>query len=251
MTQVALDMDKIPYAELETLFLDAGNTLISIDFDWVCAELEKLGIDCDPGELRRAEAASRPLFSDQIEEFRKESGLGIQRLYLTKVLKQLPAEIISSETEIPQIAGQLIPVLFPEGNAFLLYSYVLPGVREALKRFKEMGLQLVVVSNADGTVERQLVRDGLRSYFDVVIDSHVVGVEKPDPKIFQIALDASGATAQHTIYVGDIFHVDVLGARAAGLSAVLLDPYSDWQDVDCEKVADLLSLCEKISSARR
>ena len=113
-----------------------------------------------------------------------------------------------------------------------------------------MGLQLAVVSNSDGTVEKQLTEYGLRSYFDAVIDSHIVGAAKPDPKIFHIALDISGAIPEHTMYIGDMYEFDVVGARAAGLHAVLLDPYSDWPDTDCERVPDLLSLCEKISNAK-
>jgi HAD superfamily hydrolase (TIGR01509 family) len=111
-----------------------------------------------------------------------------------------------------------------------------------------MGLQLVVVSNADGTVEQLLEKQQFRSYFDVVIDSHNVGVEKPDPRIFQIALERSGATREQTLHVGDMYNFDVVGARSAGVHALLLDPYSDWHDVDCERLPDLLALCDKLAN---
>jgi putative hydrolase of the HAD superfamily len=111
-----------------------------------------------------------------------------------------------------------------------------------------LGLQLVVVSNADGKIEQLLENQQLRSYFDVVVDSHKVGAEKPDPRIFQIALERSGATPEKTLHVGDMYNFDVVGARSAGIHALLLDPYSDWQDVDCERLPDLLTLCEKIVS---
>jgi HAD superfamily hydrolase (TIGR01509 family) len=240
-------MDKIPYGQLESLFLDVGNTMISINFDWVCLELKKKGIRCEPGILQRAESASRPIISDRMEEFKGKKGLEIPQLYLTMVFSQLPTGTISEESRISQIAAELIPVLYPEGDAMRLWSYVLPGVREALEQFKEMGLQLVVVSNADGSVERQLKRDDIRSYFDAVIDSHIVGFEKPDPRIFQHALDVSGAAAERTLYVGDIYGIDVVGARSAGLHAVLLDPYSDWPDLDCPKIPDLPTLSRMIS----
>jgi HAD superfamily hydrolase (TIGR01549 family) len=240
-------MDKIPYGQLESLFLDVGNTMISINFDWVCLELKKKGVNCEPAVLQRAEAASRPIISDRMEDFREKKGLEVFQLYLTMVFRQLPAGIISGESRISQIAADLVPILFSEGNAMRLWSYVLPGVHEALEQFKAMGLQLVVVSNADGSVERQLMRDDLISYFDAVIDSHIVGFEKPDPRIFQHALDVSGAVAERTLYVGDIYRIDVVGARSAGLHAILLDPYSDWPDLDCPKIPNLLALSKMIS----
>ena len=66
-----------------------------------------------------------------------------------------------------------------------LRSWILPGVRETLAALRDVGLQLAVVSNSDGTIESGLANQGLRHYFDAVVDSHVVGYEKPDPRIFQ------------------------------------------------------------------
>lgn len=239
-------MNKVPYEHIQTLFLDAGNTLISINFDWVCSELKKLGIACKSETLQRAEAAARPIISSQLQEFRTISREQVYELYVSDILTQLPAEIISNDRQIKRVSRKLVPILLDEDRARHLWTYVLPGVREALEQFKAKGLQLAVVSNADGTVERELVRLQLRSYFDVVIDSHSVGVEKPDPEIFRIALDRSGAIPERTLHVGDLYDIDVLGARSAGLHAILLDPYSDWQDVDCERIPDLLALNEKL-----
>ena len=111
-----------------------------------------------------------------------------------------------------------------------------------------MGLQLVVVSNADGTIEQLLENQQIRSYFDVVVDSHNVGVEKPDPRIFELALERSGAIPEQTLHGGDMYDFDVVGARSAGVHALLLDPYSDWQDVDCERLPNLLALCDKLEN---
>ena len=77
-----------------------------------------------------------------------------------------------------------------------------------------------MVSNSDGRVEQALAAAGLRHYFDVVIDSALVGVEKPDPRIFHAALEALGVAPEEALYVGDLYDIDVLGARAAGLDAV-------------------------------
>jgi len=104
----------------------------------------------------------------------------------------------------------------------------------------------VVVSNSDGTVEEGLGSAGLREHLHHVVDSAVVGAEKPDPAIFRHALDLVGARPDRTLHVGDLFSVDVLGARAAGLRAVLLDPYGDWDDVDCPLATDLRSLAHAL-----
>jgi len=102
------------------------------------------------------------------------------------------------------------------------------------------------VSNSNGTVEEGLTALGLRALLDGVIDSAVVGVEKPDPGIFRHALELAGARPERVVHVGDLHAVDVLGARAAGLHAVLLDPYGDWDDVDCARTADLPALVQAL-----
>ena len=81
-----------------------------------------------------------------------------------------------------------------------------------------------MVSNSDGRVAEALEAAGLRAYFDVVVDSALVGVEKPDPAIFRAALDVLGVPPEEALYVGDLYEVDVLGANAAGIPAVLLVP---------------------------
>ncbi|HEU4680364.1 MAG TPA: HAD-IA family hydrolase [Gemmatimonadales bacterium] len=93
---------------------------------------------------------------------------------------------------------------------------------QALARLRAAGLRLGVVSNSDGRVDQALQEAGLRDYFDVVIDSSLAGVEKPDPRIFQAALEALGVGPEEALYVGDLYEVDVEGARAAGIEAVLL-----------------------------
>jgi HAD superfamily hydrolase (TIGR01509 family) len=103
-----------------------------------------------------------------------------------------------------------------------LWCAVEPGTLEALGRLRAAGLLLGVVSNSDGRVEQALQEAGLRDFFDVVIDSRLVGLEKPDPRIFMRALDALGVGPEEALYVGDLYEVDVVGAQAAGIEAVLL-----------------------------
>jgi len=81
--------------------------------------------------------------------------------------------------------------------------------------------------------------------FESVIDSRIVGYEKPDPRIFEHALNVSGASPETTLHIGDLYHADVVGARAAGIHALLLDPYGDWINVDCELVPDMPALLQQ------
>jgi len=106
------------------------------------------------------------------------------------------------------------------------------GAVDLLWSLAAAGYKLAVVSNAFGTVERQLQELGVCSVggagiprVGVVIDSRVVGVEKPDARIFQLALDALGVEASRSVYVGDTVKFDVLGAEGAGLHPVHYDPY--------------------------
>ena len=107
------------------------------------------------------------------------------------------------------------------------------GAAEALLRLQAVGFRLAVVSNAKGTIEAQLldgricsVQGGAVARVEVVIDSHVVGVEKPDPRIFQLAFDAIGAVPSSSLYIGDTVFFDVIGARAADIRPVHADPYA-------------------------
>jgi putative hydrolase of the HAD superfamily len=113
------------------------------------------------------------------------------------------------------------------------------GAAEALVALQEADVPLAVVSNAGGTMEEQLrahdicsVDGATHARVRVVVDSKVVGVEKPDPKIFSFALDLLDVAPERCIYVGDTVHFDVNGARAAGLWPVHIDPYDLCPDRD-------------------
>lgn len=112
-----------------------------------------------------------------------------------------------------------------------------PGVAQQLLRLQQAGLRLAVVSNATGRVEQELAGHRICSVggeecatVDVVVDSHVVGVEKPDPAIFAFALDALDLPAEECVYVGDSTYFDVAGAVAAGIPPVHVTPYGECPD---------------------
>jgi len=116
-----------------------------------------------------------------------------------------------------------------------LMTHVPEGAGDAITKVREMGYRVGVVSNSDGRVQGLLDRVGLTPLVEFVIDSHTVGVAKPDPRIFRMGAERLGVPPERCLYVGDLYALDVLGARAAGLAPLLLDPFdrhADWEDVD-------------------
>ena len=242
----------IPYQQIDTLFIDVGGTLASIDYAWVCEELRRFRVRAEFEELQRAEAAARPIVSKRMAALEPGASehSGTFEFYLRTILEKLPVETFGLRDALPAIAKELAPVLRPPGQSDRLWSRVLPGVRESLRGFAAMRLKMVAVSNSDGTVERLLCDCGLRSFFLAVVDSHVVGYAKPDPRIFEHALALSRSDPARTLHVGDMYYADVMGAEAAGIHAVLLDPFDDWTDHDCPRVRDLPTLYQKIARLR-
>ena len=91
---------------------------------------------------------------------------------------------------------------------------------------KEKGMALAVVSNSDGRVRELLDAAGVLPYLDEVFDSHEIGFEKPDPRLFHHALERLQLKADRALYVGDLESIDVVGAQRAGLTPALVDPDS-------------------------
>jgi putative hydrolase of the HAD superfamily len=129
------------------------------------------------------------------------------------------------------------------------------GVTHALLRLQAAGMPLAVVSNAGGTMEQQLLShricavghdDDEVADVTIVVDSHVVGVEKPDPEIFEIALAALDRDATNAVYLGDTVYFDVEGARAAGLAPVHVDPFEFCPATDHPHVASLAEFVERL-----
>jgi putative hydrolase of the HAD superfamily len=126
----------------------------------------------------------------------------------------------------------------------LLWRWPIPETVAAMAALAESGVPMGVVSNASGQIEAQLRRGGVcqvgpgaGAAMRCIVDSHVVGVAKPDPRIFEHALPAfPGIAPERIAYVGDSFTIDVAGARAAGLHPILLDPYDDHPTADCDRI---------------
>lgn len=131
-----------------------------------------------------------------------------------------------------------------------IWRWPVPETLVGLRRLAELGVPMGVVSNAAGQVEQALrlagvcqVGPGRGTEMRVVVDSHVVGVAKPDPAIFDHALVHFDGVERHRIaYVGDSLVMDVGGAAAAGLHPILIDPYDDHPDVDADRIGSVVEL---------
>ncbi len=119
------------------------------------------------------------------------------------------------------------------------------GAHETLQALKEAGFVLGVVSNRSEAYHEYLARIGMQGYFKCAIAAGEVASWKPEPQIFYHALDVMRASAEKTVYVGDNYYADVIGARRAGIQPVLLDPEGIFPDAGCPVIgsfADLLNI---------
>lgn len=229
-------------ADLDAVLLDAGNTLIGLDLALIVEVLAAAGVETSVERLARAEAAARPSLSRFVAQGGSSETRDTFSFYVGRILTHLG--LVGPDA--PALADRLADTLKHDVGNRRLWSRLLPGVPDALLALRAAGLRLVVVSNSDGTVEETLDRVGLASCLDAVIDSAVVGAEKPDPAIFAHALGRVAVRPERALHAGDLYAVDVVGARRAGVHAVLLDPYGDWEAVDCPRAPDVPALTRSL-----
>jgi len=221
-------------ATVRALLLDAGGVLVRPSFARVAEALRARGVAADPGALAAAEPrVKKALDRPPSPGFATDAERGWH--YFNLVLAE--AGIARS----PATDAALLE-LKAWHDRHCLWEDVLEGVRPSLERFRAAGLRLAAVSNSNGTLRRLFDRLGFTPAFDVILDSQVEGVEKPDPRIFRLALERLGEEAGAALHVGDLYHVDVAGARAAGVRAVLVDEAGLYPEADCPRVRSLAEL---------
>ncbi len=121
------------------------------------------------------------------------------------------------------------------------WDQILPGTREALERVRER-YAIAVISNADGRIDAVLERCGIADCFASITDSGIVGHEKPHPEIFAAALRAMKAEPDESLYVGDVYSVDYVGASRFGMQAVLFDVAGAYRDREFPRVESMAGL---------
>jgi putative hydrolase of the HAD superfamily len=227
-------------AQLDAVLFDAGGTLMHLDYACMAAIVRAHGIELSAAALRRAEGASRLAIDAHARSTGGVAGTDATRRdgYFANLLRAA------------QVARERLPAILAafeaENLAANLWRVPLEQAAETLQGLRARGLRTAVVSNADGRVEALLRAAGLGAHLELVVDSHFEGVEKPDPEIFHRALARMGVRADRAAYVGDIYSIDVLGARAAGLAPVLIDSVGAYPDVDCPKIERLSDLLDRI-----
>ncbi len=230
---------------LETVFLDAGGVLIFPNWERISTTLAAHGVNVSAAALAAAEPhAKRHLDRTRTIQATNDEKRGW--LYFNLILER--AGVTPDDA-----TGAALAELHAYHQQSNLWEFMPDDVLPALRQLRALGLQLVVVSNANGTVEKLARRLGLTECVECILDSFVEKVEKPDPRFFEIALQRSGARRESTIHVGDLYEVDVVGARAAGITPVLLDVADLYPEADCRRVRsldELVTLAEGMRGAR-
>jgi putative hydrolase of the HAD superfamily len=204
------------------VLFDAGGTLVLQDPEELS---RRLGSEIDVRAAHRAHYVAMSEYSD----LRLEGGALDWDWWLERYFDLLGVPE-------PHLAGDRV------ARGYGLWNLPIDGVSAGIEGLRRNGVRVAVVSNSDGSVAGSLARAGLADLFEFVIDSHEIGVSKPDPRIFEAALDRMGVAASDAWYVGDsVFH-DVNGALAASMrEAVLIDPYGLGPD-DVRTVASVADL---------
>ncbi len=217
--------------EITTVLFDAGGTLVHLDYFFLHKELRQAGISITRRAIRQAEYASRAEIDQRMHGLGADTDETRRRPYFTALLDELG---------VAAAAAQRLIERFDAAHAQAnLWRVMLPSTPRILQELRDRGLTLGVVSNADGRIAAILRQCGIEQFFQVVIDSHLVGVEKPDPRIFHLALAQTQTRPEQAVFVGDIYGIDVLGAERAGIRPLLLDMLGCYEGVDCEKIRHL------------
>lgn len=232
---------------IRAVFLDAGNTLVRIDYAVIAAELARQGVRVTAEDVQHAEWRARVRLDDEVLAASRP-GLSTESRpvgdsFLRFVLEGLG---VTDETTIAKVDEWRRTYNLPVG----FWNILDPQAPDALALLRRAGLRAAVISNSNGSIRSILDTLGLAEHFEFIFDSAEVGVEKPDPRIFELALAEAALTPAEAVYVGDLYSIDVRGARAAGMRAILLDPGGHWGVRDCPMVPDLLSAIRLIVNWR-
>jgi putative hydrolase of the HAD superfamily len=222
----------------DAVLFDAGGVLVTPDPDVLGSILAGYGGQTDPEVLHRAHFAAAYAYDAVATDMED---------WDTYLRAYAEAAGVPADRNTEAVAALL------ETFTYVHWRTPLPGAVEVLRALYERDVPIGVVSNASGQVEQMLideaicqVGEGDHTPVRCVIDSHVVGVAKPDPAIFGHALELLGLDASERIaYVGDTVYNDVRGAQAAGLTPLLHDPYgfhADGPHRTLTRLAELLDL---------
>ena len=225
---------------MRVVSFDAGGVLVFPNWERVSAALAAEGIGIAPGTLARADALAK-FVMDRPRHLASTDNAGHGAIYFAELMK-------AAGVTAPTVMETALAVVRREHGHRNLWESVGPGVVETLTRLRAHGTRLIVISNSDGRLHRLLRDVGLADYFELVIDSADAGVEKPNPRIFTDALASLAVPPAEAMHVGDFYEIDVVGARAAGMQPVLLDPHDLHAARDCVRITRLSELIDNAST---
>lgn len=213
------------------MLFDVGNTLTYVDLDVVLRPLTKRGVKASEAQYRTASILARRAM-DRVCASGQQANPDAQywKLFLDGFLE-------SVGVHDPEIVKEMAF----EWRSARNWTRMAQGTTDVLDRLAKR-YELGVISNSDGTMNRLLKTVGLSRYFRAIVDSGTVGHQKPSPEIFRLAVEAMGAEPEESVYVGDIYSVDYLGARGAGMHAVLIDELGTYDGLDLPRISKLAEL---------
>jgi len=215
----------VSQARPKAILLDAGNTLVFLDGQRLRRVFAESGVTVDEARFRQVELEARAALVTELGRGSNGMEPKAWKRYFKRIFRGVG---------VPWYRMRRVANGSKAAHAEThLWTHVPAETPPALERLLQDGYRLAVISNADGSVEGLIETVGLSPYFEFVLDSGTVAWEKPDPRIFHSALDRMGIPPDEALYAGDLYHVDVLGARAAGMRSVLIDPWGRTpHDVD-------------------
>ena len=216
----------------KAIFFDVGNTLLFPDRDTILRPLYDRGVHPPLSQWHAIERATKKEFDSQMRTGTVDHGFW--HLFYTRLLADLGIDDDSLRDELTN-------------NTRISANWCIcpDGTRDILSRIGRQ-YKIGVISNADGKIADVLTSTGICDCFRSVTDSGLVGFEKPHPAIFETALRDLGAQPYESLYVGDGYSIDYLGATNAGMQAVLLDVSGAYRDTEHDRVECLQQLEEKL-----
>ena len=219
---------------IKFIFFDVGNTLLFPNRDRIHAPLADRGLTPDPTVLRKLERTTKNQFDARMVKD-GSTDHSFWWMFYTQLLQEVGLHDDA-------IRDQLVSNIRQSAN----WDIIPPGTREHLQKIGEH-YKLSVISNADGKIEDVLTRCNIADCFQTITDSGLVGVEKPHPEIFRQAMQKMNAAPEESLYVGDMYSVDYLGATGAGMQAILMDVPGAYHERGVARVGSLDELRSSLS----
>lgn len=231
------------------MFFDAGETLLSPHpsfHELFSHVLVGRGFDIAPEKVAAVMQEMAPTFVEIMDKLSianwstsKEASLAFWGKLYGNSLEALG---------VPDAQGEIAAALYSKFTQYESYR-LFPDALPTLTAIRDAGFYLGLISNFEDWLEGMLIEMKVAGLFDLMVISGKEGIEKPDPAIFKLALDRSGVAAESAVYVGDHPRIDVLGAEAVGMGAVLIDRRGRHADFAGEKISSLSQLLPLLSAS--